>query len=186
MTPAVLRGDRDLVQATLEGDQHAFELLVERYQGKIYNLALGVTGSPADAMDAAQGAFLKIFENLGRFDPAYRFFSWAYRIGLNEALNIVNRRRRFAQLDPGIETAEADPERAAAGRETGKTIRETLLEIKPELRITIILRHFHDLSYEEMSEVIGIPTKTVKSRLFSARRELRQRLVTKGVAQDRR
>lgn len=186
MTPPSEHDDRALVQATLAGDRYAFDQLVERYQGKIYNLALGVTGSSADAMDAAQAAFLKVYENLDRFDPAHKFFSWLYRIGLNEALNIVNRRRRFSELDPQIETQTASPERMSSARQTGDAIRETLLELKPELRITVILRHFHDLSYEEMSEVIGVPAKRVKSRLFSARRELRRKLQARGVAEKQR
>ena len=178
--------DRELVTATLAGDQNAFDELVERYQGKIYNLALGVTGNSHDAMDATQAAFLKIYENLSRFDPAHRFFSWLYRISLNEALNIVNRNRRFTPLDEEAATEAADPERRSAGREIGRALRETLGELKPELRVTIILRHFHGLSYAEMSEVIGIAPKTVKSRLFAARREMRHRLLAKGVARSGR
>jgi RNA polymerase sigma-70 factor (ECF subfamily) len=179
------RADEELVAATLEGDQLAFDTLVERYQGKIYNLTLGVTGNSEDAMDATQGAFLKVYENLPRFDPRHRFFSWLYRIGLNEALNIVSRRRRFSPLNPETACESADPEETSSGWEIGREIRETLLELKPELRVLIILRHFHGLSYSQMSEVAEIPEKKVKSRLFTARRELRQRLSARGVAHSR-
>jgi RNA polymerase sigma-70 factor (ECF subfamily) len=178
---ASARDDRELVAATLAGDQFAFDELVERYQGKIYNLALGVTGNSEDAMDATQGAFLKVYQNLSRFDPAHRLFSWIYRISLNEALNIVNRRRRFSPLDPELASGAAGPEERSCGRETGRAIRETLVELKPDLRVTVVLRHLHGLSYSEMSDVIGVPAKTVKSRLFAARRELRQKLLAKGL-----
>lgn len=174
--------DEELVAATLRGDPRAFDELLERYQGKIYNLALRVTGNPEDAMDAAQAAFLKVYENLRRFDPSHRFFSWVYRIGLNQALDIVARRRRFADLGPEVEEPAAGPERVLFAHQVGEGIQAALLELKPTYRAAVILRHFHGLTYEEMSQVIGIPVKTVKSRLFTARRQLREMLTAKGLA----
>ncbi|MGB5890005.1 MAG: sigma-70 family RNA polymerase sigma factor, partial [Thermoanaerobaculia bacterium] len=90
--------DSELVQAVLEGNSEAFDELAERYGGKLYNAALRVTGNPEDALDATQNALLKAYDNLASFDPSYRFFSWIYRIQMNEALNLVHKRRRYVGL----------------------------------------------------------------------------------------
>ena len=175
------RRDDELVSATLEGQREAFDELVVRYEAKIFNLALRVTGNPDDAMDTAQAAFLKAYDNLGRFDPARSFFSWIYRIGLNQALNIVNQRRRY--VGEGSEVAESapGPEEECWGHETGREIQAALQTLSPDYRAVVILRHVHGLSYQEMSEVTGVPAKTVKSRLFSARKKLREMLISKGL-----
>ncbi len=168
------RTEPDLVVACLEGDRSAFPELVERYQIQIFNVAYRITGNRADAQDAAQAAFLKVFERLDQFDPKYRFFSWIYKICVNEALNLVGKRRPSPAIDLEMEDSAASPEREAQAKEIGRAIQLALLELKPALRVAIVLRHFRGLSYDEISEVIGIPVKTVKSRLFAARRELRR------------
>lgn len=170
------RTDETLVAACRAGDSAAFAELVDRYQLKIFNAAYRVTGNSADAQDVTQAAFLKAYEKLEQFDPQYRFFSWIYKIGINEALNLVARRRSSGLPEIEIADGGAGPEREAQGREIGREIQIALLELKPALRVTITLRHFEGLSYQEMSQVIGVPIKTVKSRLFTARRELRRRL----------
>jgi RNA polymerase sigma-70 factor (ECF subfamily) len=174
--------DSMLVQATLDGDRAAFGGLVDRYEKKLYNAAYRITGSREDAMDATQAAFVKAYENLHTFDFAYRFFSWIYRIALNEALSLVRRRQPVTDLDSHVPDSAAGPEQTASGKETGQLIQEALLRLQPDYRAVVILRHFEGLSYLEIGEVLGIPSKTVKSRLFSARRELRTALLDRGVS----
>lgn len=169
------------MRETLEGNSYAFDELIERYQGKIFNLTYGIVGNAQDARDASQNAFLKVFQNLSRFDPAHRFFSWIYRIASNEALNIVNRRRRSVRLDDKTPTPAAGADRVTAAKETGRAIRQALAELPPEQRVTVVLRHFHGLSYREMSEIVGVPEGRIKSRLFSARVKLRKQLAAKGL-----
>ena len=173
--------DNDLVQATLSGHRDAFDELVGRYERRIFNVTLRVTGDPQDAMDATQTAFLKAYRNLRRFDPKYKFFSWIYRIGVNEALNLTNQRRWRAELDHEPPARRADPEQVAAGQETGRAIRETLAELTPDYRAVIVLRHIEGLTYQEMAEVLDIPVAKVKSRLFTARQRLRTLLLDRGV-----
>ena len=168
------RTDRDLVVACLEGDRSAFPELVDRYQIQIFNAAYRITGNRADAQDVAQAAFRKVFERLDQFDPKYRFFSWIYKICVNEALNLVGKQRPSQAIDVDVADSAADPEREAQASEIGRAIQLALLELKPALRVAIVLRHFRGLSYDEISEVIGVPVKTVRSRLFAARRELRR------------
>lgn len=175
------RGEIELVEATLAGDRGAFDELVALHERSVYSIALRVTGNREDALDAAQTAFLKAYDNLRRFDRSRRFFSWIYRIGLNEALNIVKRRKRFSPLEHDVKEPHASPEERARGREAGRHLEEALAGLSPEYRTVVVLRHVQGLSYQEMSEVIGVPAKTVKSRLFTARRELRRELRSRGV-----
>ena len=100
--------DTRIVESCLAGDREAFGLLMDKYEKKMYNTALRVVGDPEDAMDATQSAFVKAYEKLDTFNPSYRFFSWIYRILLNESLNIVNRRKRFDTLDSDIRVATAN------------------------------------------------------------------------------
>ncbi len=178
--------DHELVAAVVSGDADAFEELLERYEKTIFNLALRITGSREDAADATQSAFLNAFDHLRDFDSQYRFFSWIYRIGLNEALKLVERKRRFVVLEGDLAEERGSPERQALGSEIGDHVQSALLELPVEQRAPLVLRHFHGLSYDEMADVLDIPAKTVKSRLFSARRALRQRIEALGLAPGRR
>lgn len=173
-------GDNELVQATLAGDGQAYDELIARYERPVYNVALRVTGNIEDAMDATQAAFLKAFDHLSKFDPTRRFFSWIYRIGVNEALNVVRTRGRFVDLETEPQHGRADPERLCWANEAGRAIEQALTELTPDYRAVIVLRHLQGLSYEEIAEVTGVSSKKVKSRLFTARRELRRTLTERG------
>ncbi|MFQ5527119.1 MAG: RNA polymerase sigma factor [Thermoanaerobaculia bacterium] len=175
------RSDEDLVTACLEGDGSSFAELVDRYQIKIFNAAYRITGNRVDSQDVAQAVFLKAYEKLEQFDRRYRFFSWIYKITVNEALNLIAKRQSSGDLEHEMTDSGADPERQAQGREIGRAIHEAVLGLRPPLRVAIVLRHFHGMSYLEMSEVTGVPVKTVKSRLFTARRELRLSLGRSGL-----
>lgn len=172
------------VAACLAGDQSAFEVLVERYTRPLYNAAYRITGCREDAEDVTQTAFVKAYEKLHSYDPAYRFFSWIYRITVNEALNTAHRRRREA-VEPDIDTPAPGetPEDFAALAEANNHLQRALLHLQPDHRAVVVLRHFGGLSYPEMAVVLGIPAKTVKSRLFEARTRLREVLVERGVIQ---
>jgi RNA polymerase sigma-70 factor (ECF subfamily) len=167
--------DNRLIEAALKGDADAFGTLVERYQRPLYNAALRITGNRDDALEATQSAFLNVFDKLHTFDPAHRFFSWIFRAVVNEALDTTSRKRRFVEDEGVVESrlADGDPESELSSSEESARVRRALNGLAVDHRVVLVLRHFHDLSYAEMADLIGIPEKTVKSRLFSARRELR-------------
>lgn len=173
--------DQQVVRRCLGGDIKAFELLVERYQGVVYNIALRMVKDPEDAEDISQAAFLKAYEKLGTYKESFRFYSWLYRIAVNEALNFLDRQKRFTRLDDGIEDNREAVEDIADARERNERIQEALMELKPEHRAVLVLKHFEELSYDEIGDILGIPMKRVKSRLFTARQVLRGILVKKGI-----
>ena len=182
-SPAVVVNEEDdpaLVLRSRNGDRGAFERLVIRYQKPVFNVALRMLRNRQDAMDVAQTAFLKAFEHLGDYDPAYRFYSWLYRIAINESLNAIALRKPTGELDANTGDGAPGPDRAAEGEQTLQAIEDALMHISPELRTVIVLRHITHLSYEEMAHALELPQKTVKSRLHTARERLREHLLRCG------
>jgi RNA polymerase sigma-70 factor, ECF subfamily len=172
--------DGMLVQHCRQGDRAACEQLVLRYQKPVFNAALRMLRNPEDARDVAQTTFLKAFEHLADYDATRRFYSWIYRIAINESLNALGARKSFEEIS-GDEADEAPgPERQVESEQVGRAIEGALMEIKPELRTVIVLRHFMHLSYEDMGDILKLPEKTVKSRLYEARQLLRDRLLEHG------
>jgi len=169
-----------LIQACLRGDQSAFGELVERYEGTLYNAAYRITGSVEDATDATQAAFVNAFEKLDTFDCSHRFFSWIYRITLNQALNMVNRRRPEMSIAEDTPSLDRDPEAQFSEAETAQGLQQALMELDLQYRTVIVLKHLDGYSYREIGALLDIPEKTVKSRLFTGRRKLREILNEKG------
>jgi RNA polymerase sigma-70 factor (ECF subfamily) len=172
--------DPALVRRCRAGDRQAFERLVVRYERPVFNVALRMLRDPQDARDVAQTTFLKAFEHLSDYDAGFKFYSWLYRIAVNESLNALGSRRSFEGLN-GEEPDEAPgPDREVEGEQTRREIERALMGISPELRSVIVLRHFMHLSYQDMGEILELPEKTVKSRLYSARQLLRDQLLRRG------
>jgi RNA polymerase sigma-70 factor, ECF subfamily len=163
--------DHELVDRCLRGDLEAFAPLVARYQKPLFNVALRMVRDREDARDITQTAFVKAYEKLRSFDRRHRFFSWIYRIAVNECLNFVSRRRPERPLLADVPAAD-DPQRDAEASELAARVQDALVTLTPDYRLVVILRHFLGLSYVEMSETLMIPEKTVRSRLYTARQRL--------------
>lgn len=171
--------DRALVQRFLEGHGDAAGGLVDRYQQRLFNLALRMLGNVQDAEDVTQTVFQNAFLKLRTYDPRYRFFSWVYRMTVNECLNTLKRRKQTVTLEDvlGIQAPGATADRAA---EAEDHLGKALLGLKPDDRAVVVLKHFVSFSYQEIADVLGIPVQTVKSRLFTARERLRLVLREQG------
>lgn len=171
-------GDTDdaaVAARCLAGDANAYEAIVTRYQRGLFNVALRMLGNYEDARDATQATFIKAYEHLDTFDREQRFFSWLYRILKNECLNVLRGRRPTEPVSSGLLVDHGqDPVEA---RERHQSVQAALLALTVEYREVVVLRHFTDLSYDEIAATLGIPAKTVKSRLYTARQQLGDRLV---------
>lgn len=157
--------DRALVKRCLEGDAEAVGELVDRYQKPLFNVALRMLGDTQDAEDVTQTVFLNVYLNLRQYDPRYRFFSWIYRMTVNESLNALKRRKPTVTLED-VYVAKAEPQ-------SEESVERALLRLKPDDRALVVLSHFVSFSYQEIADVLEIPVKTVKSRLFTARERLK-------------
>ncbi len=173
--------DRALVERCKRGDRRALEQLVKHYEKPIYNAAIRILGNPDDAADATQATFLKAFMRIEQFDPAYNFFSWIYRIVINESLDQSKYGKRQQPLDGSEIAASRGPEARAEADNLFREVQDELMKLKTKYRVVIMLRHFADCNYGQISEVLQIPEKLVKSRLYSARQLMRASLLARGV-----
>src|SRR5262245_46294756 len=177
-------GDAAIVARCLEGQQDAYEVIVTRYQRGLFNVAFRMLGNYEDARDATQNAFVKAYEHLDSFDPEQRFFNWLYRILKNECLNVLRARRPSQPVSVEMPSARgADPVEV---RERQRAIQQALLSLSTEYREVVVLRHYTDLSYDEIAAALGIPATKVRSRLYTARQQLSELLVDWQIARVRK
>jgi RNA polymerase sigma-70 factor (ECF subfamily) len=182
----IMDPDAELVDRWLGGDEVAFEALVRRHERRVFGLVLRMLGDREEAQDVAQEAFLSLHRHGHRFRREARFSTFVYRVAANAALNrrrSLGRKRAREQAlaqrqEAGIDLPAhpRDPEDAAAGSEIQVQVQEALLELPPDLRAAIVLYDIEGQSYGDISEALGIPEGTVKSRIHRARNTLRQRL----------
>jgi RNA polymerase sigma-70 factor (ECF subfamily) len=165
--------DAVLVRECLKGNRNAFEKLLDRYEKPVYNAAFRILYSYEDAMDVTQTVFLKAFENLDRYNEKFKFFSWIYRIAINESINLLSKRGNCEPVSDDLVSADIGPDAAASNDQLRMDIQDALMSLKPEYRTVVVLKHVVGCSYRDISLILEIPEKTVKSRLFSARQLLR-------------
>ncbi len=180
--------DGQLVLRGLRGDREALGELVELYHGVVFRMAYRMLGNSEDAADVTQATFLCAFESLRSYRTEHRFFSWLYRIGVNQARDCRDRGRRtetLGEFDDALVSLTGDPESEMKHRELRDQVQDALMRLSEEQRAVVVLRHFSECSYEEISEILSLPEKTVKSRLFEARKLLRDKLGTGDVHADR-
>jgi RNA polymerase sigma-70 factor (ECF subfamily) len=169
--------DATLVEHCRRGNRSACAELVTRYQKPVFNAALRLLRNPEDARDAAQSTFLKAFEHLADYDPSFKFYSWLYRIAINESLNALKARKPRLEVSGAEPDEGPGPDRFAEATEAHRAIEDALMRLTPELRAVVVLRHITQLSYHDMADILEVPEKTVKSRLYSARQLLREQLL---------
>jgi RNA polymerase sigma-70 factor (ECF subfamily) len=187
----VAREDAQLVEEALGGNQLSFQLLIERYQDRIFALARHYTRSAVEVEDIVQDTFLKAYRRLQTFQRQSSFSTWLYRIAVNTALDFLKRMGRSpvqAVEDPEL---SASPVRAQAGsgvsiaapdarmrrEEIARITAEVLAELPEIFRTVLVLREFEDMPYQEMADVLGISIGTVESRLFRARARFKEAMI---------
>lgn len=173
--------DTRLMERCSNGDRQAFETLLAKYEKPVFNAAYRMLNSPDDARDVTQTVFLKVFEHLDQYDPKYRFFSWIYRITLNESINWLKKTNRLDALEGDTADTASGPEQEASNQQLSEGMQAALMTINPDYRAVVILKHLLGCSYQEISEVLEIPEKTVKSRLYTARQLLQETLTERGL-----
>lgn len=185
--------DLTLVHRSREGDHDAFRILVERYQRRIYAVALGMMKDPEEARDVSQEAFIKVHRYLDKFKGDSSFYTWLYRITSNVAIDrLRSRKGEGVSLDERLEKGEVEvevsqpgflstrlgtnPQKSSLRRELAEKMAEALQQLGPRHREILLLREVEGMSYEELAEVLDIPKGTVMSRLFHARAKMQKLL----------
>lgn len=181
--------DEELVSAVLGGDRERFGELVERYQGRLVNYLVRLVRNLDEAHELAQEVFFKVYQALDRFDPRYRFSTWLFRVAQNAAIDQIRRRRlKLVSMSRGGDDGEDEgrdwdlpgeergPYRELRNRERAEAIQEAIDALPWEYRELIVLRHFGELSYEDIAQLKQMPLGTVKNKLFRGRQMLKERL----------
>jgi RNA polymerase sigma-70 factor (ECF subfamily) len=181
--------DERLLAGLLEGQECAYEALIQRFQQPVYNLVGRLLKDPTEACDVVQEVFLKVFRKVGSFRGASSLRTWIYRIAVNEAHNYCRWYGRHRRQEVGLDGSEEgrcyrntlscgerSPFDCTLDRENHALIEESLASLTPAYRDAVVLRDVEDLSYEEISDVLRLPLGTVKSRILRGREALRKEL----------
>ncbi len=175
--------DAQLMTAVQRGDPAAFRILVEKYKRKAYFLALKLVGDSADAYDLSQEAFIRVYNARRRYDRDRPFFSWFYAILSNLAKNHLRKRSVRSEYAAQVRRAGDEaldesvaPDSIVEADETRKALWAAIEKLSFDHREIIILRHFEDMPYEDIAKLLGIPVGSVMSRLYYARKKLRELL----------
>jgi RNA polymerase sigma-70 factor (ECF subfamily) len=181
--------DADLIQQAARGGVEAYNLLVSRWEKRVYNYLLRITGNREDALDLTQDVFLKAYQNLRKLDDPGRFAPWLYRIAHNEAYSMFRKRR------PETDVEEVQPEATGTGIAVGGgsvfpielslAVSSALERLSPEQRESVVLKIYQGFKFEEMAEILSCPVSTIKSRLYTALDLLKMELApikTRGVS----
>jgi RNA polymerase sigma-70 factor (ECF subfamily) len=163
--------DADLITRVRKGDIEAFNHLVSRWEKRVFNYLLRLTGSPDDSLDLSQDVFLKAYQNIRKLDDTARFGPWLFRIAHNEAYSLFRKRRPEADQrrsgEDDAERMEREPARSVAPELT-LAVAAALDRLSPEQREAVVLKVYQGFKFEEMAEILAIPVSTIKSRLYTA------------------
>jgi len=182
----ILTSDEQIVERALTGDAEAFGEIVHRWERRIFALAFGMLGREEDARDATQETFLAAFRNLRGFRGDARVSSWLHRIAVNQC--ITRQRRAKVRKEGALEDEEErhassfstprelSPAWVAEGRESCEAVRRAVNSLPLELRQVVVMKEFEELTFREISDALEVPLSTVKSRLYTALRQLQMRL----------
>lgn len=168
--------DNEIINAVLNGNINSFRLIIEKYQRKMYNLALQIVHDKESAKDITQDVFIKIFNHLKNFNSNNKFFSWIYRITLNESLNWKKKSTYLQPIDELHAAEYSNPSVDYEKNERAIQVLKALNRLDEKYKSLLILKHYNDLSYDEISEILELPAAKVKSRLYIAREKLRNLL----------
>src|ERR1043166_3586191 len=183
--------DVELVQTAVAGREASFEELVSRYQRPIAAYVYRMVGDYDAALDLTQEVFIKVYNSLSRYRSEFKFSTWIYKIAHNAAIDHLRRHTVRDQIltagsdgtrsEIAIESRRLTPEQESEREERRSEIESVVQLLPPAYRELIVLRHSHDLSYDEIAEVTGLPLGTVKNRLFRAREAMRDLLIKRGI-----
>ena len=182
--------DEQMVERALSGDPEAFGEIVRRWERRIFALAFGMLGREEDARDATQETFLAAFRSLRGFRGDAKVSSWLHRIAVNQC--ITRQRRAKVRSETALEDeaeknatvfampAEISPARTAESAESTEAVRRAVRSLPPDLRQVVVMKEFEEMTFQEIADALEIPLSTVKSRLYTALRQLQMRLQKYG------
>lgn len=184
--------DHEVVIRAQQGSERAYRELLERYQRPVFSIIYRMVRDRELAEDLAQETFVRVFNNIDRYDPAYKFSSWIFKIATNLTIDHLRRKEvptvsidgsRYAVTADEIEAStitveskDENPEELLVARELGAEIEQAIARLRPEYKTAILLRHIEDRPYEEIAEIMSLPLGTVKTYIHRGRKQLQDLL----------
>jgi RNA polymerase sigma factor (sigma-70 family) len=184
----VKEDDQILIKKALAGNENAYKALLERHKDAVYRMIVKIVRSSEEARDLVQETFMKAFSSLSSYNFQYRFTTWLYKIAANNCIDFLRKKRlNPLSLDQPVITKDGEvtfelpdmtysPEADLASKQKSLSIDAAIDSLPPKYREVIVFRHKQDKSYEEISQILGIPVGTVKARIFRARELLKKKL----------
>ena len=178
--------DEKLVELTISSDSDAFGEIVRRWERKIFALCFGMLGREDEARDAAQETFISAYRNISNFRGEAKVSSWLHRIAVNQCLTVKRRAKtrseEFLNDESGedekifVAPATGSPARATEQTERLTLVRQAVGSLPVDLRQVVVMKEFEEMTFQEISDTLELPLSTVKSRLYTALRQLRMKL----------
>ena len=184
----VKEDDQILIKKALAGNENAYKTLLERHKDSVFRMIVKIVRSSEEARDLVQETFMKAFSSLASYNFQYRFTTWLYKIAANNCIDFLRKKRlNPLSLDQPVITKDGEvtfelpdltysPEADLASKQKSLSIDAAIDSLPPKYREVIVFRHKQDKSYEEISQILGIPVGTVKARIFRARELLKKKL----------
>ncbi len=188
----IQEADRILIKDALEGKQRAYDVLIKKYRGSVYNLVHRMIENRQEAEDIVQETFIKAFNALKTFNEEFAFSTWLFKIATNNCIDTLRKRKlQTYSIDTPVQTKDGEvsrdvadeiysPEQFTISGESTSIILESVESLPNKYQLVINMRHKEDRSYEEISELLKIPIGTVKARIFRAREILKRKLKERG------
>jgi RNA polymerase sigma factor (sigma-70 family) len=179
--------DQVWVRQTIEGNQQMFAHLVDKYKNKVFAVIIGMGFSRQDAQDLAQEVFIKAYQYLKSYDPEKPFSAWLYHITVNHCRSKWKKTKSLESVAEAVEWLQADeedPERVLLRKENADVLKKLIGTLAEPYRMALFLRYIDDLSYQEISHMLGIPVSRLQVHLHRAKKKLREHLERKGDAHE--
>jgi len=175
--PDAMEEDKKMIEQILAGQTGLFRQVIVKYQATVYRVALKISGNEDDAREITQQVFVTVYESLNQYNPDYKFFSWLYRIAVNRALLSVRQKKQFLPIDQYRLNAGDEEDRPKAKEMRDALLNQSIGKLKEKYRTVIVLKYYAGMPYADIAETLEITEKKVRSRLFDARKQLKDELI---------
>ncbi|MFJ7936178.1 RNA polymerase sigma factor [Sporosarcina sp. NPDC096371] len=178
-----MQEDIHWIQEVLAGNKQAYAHLINKYKNPLYATILRMTKNPHDAQDLVQEAFIKVYEQLRKYDETGTFASWMYRVAINHCMDEFRKKRykmQQVEIEEGSIVSSDTPEIIFMKNEESRRLERLVATLPEDERIIILLRYVNELSYQEISELVDTPLATVRNKLYRAKKKMRATVKREG------
>lgn len=178
-----MQEENQWIQEVLAGDKQAYAQIINKYKNPLYGTILRMTRNPHDAQDLVQEAFIKVYQQLEKYNGTGSFSSWLYRVAINHCMDEFRKKRyqmKQSEIDEETVVDQNYPEVVFLKKERSRQLERLIATLPEDERLIILLRYINELSYDEISEMVDIPLSTVRNKLHRAKKKMRHTVKREG------